>query len=45
MTNIDMLQHVELIPEQTSKSLVSGKKLMIKFGADPSAEDLHLGHF
>lgn len=44
MTNIDMLQHVELIPDQISKSLVSGKKLMIKFGADPSAEDLHLGH-
>ena len=30
--------------EQLLKKLESGKKLKIKFGADPTAPDLHLGH-
>lgn len=38
------LNHVELIPQQTIERICSGKKLFIKFGADPSAKDLHLGH-
>jgi tyrosyl-tRNA synthetase len=38
------LNHVELIPQQTIERICSGKKLLIKFGADPSAKDLHLGH-
>lgn len=36
---------VELIPEdELLKKLSKGKPLKIKFGADPSAPDLHLGH-
>ena len=36
---------IELIPEdELLKKLKSGKPLKIKFGADPSAPDLHLGH-
>ena len=38
------LQHVELIPETAIKTIEVGKKMLIKFGADPSAKDLHLGH-
>lgn len=35
----------EIIPrEELIEKLNSGKKLRIKFGADPSAPDLHLGH-
>ena len=30
--------------EDLSKKLASGKKLRVKFGADPSSPDLHLGH-
>jgi tyrosyl-tRNA synthetase len=36
---------VSVIPEQELiKKLEQGKKLKIKFGADPTAPDLHLGH-
>ncbi|KKP26494.1 MAG: Tyrosine-tRNA ligase [candidate division TM6 bacterium GW2011_GWF2_30_66] len=36
---------VSLLPEaDLKKKLESGKKLKIKFGADPTAPDLHLGH-
>lgn len=31
-------------PEELEKRLASGKKLTIKFGADPTAPNLHLGH-
>lgn len=31
-------------PEELEKKLASGKKLTIKFGADPTAPNLHLGH-
>ncbi len=35
----------EIIPKESAETLSSGeKKLTIKFGADPSAPDLHLGH-
>ena len=44
MKQISSLQHVELIPESTIKTIEAGKKILIKFGADPSAKDLHLGH-
>lgn len=30
--------------EELAKKLSSGKKLRVKFGADPSSPDLHLGH-
>lgn len=30
--------------EELTKKLASGKKLIIKLGADPTAPDLHLGH-
>ncbi|MDR1323099.1 MAG: tyrosine--tRNA ligase, partial [Candidatus Margulisbacteria bacterium] len=36
---LEIISAVEL-----KKKLESGKKLKIKFGADPSAPDLHLGH-
>ena len=36
---------VELIPEEELvKKLKKGKPLKIKWGADPSAPDIHLGH-
>ncbi len=36
---------VQILPEADFlKKLQSGKKLKIKFGADPTAPDLHLGH-
>jgi len=30
--------------EELAKKLTSGKKLRVKFGADPTSRDLHLGH-
>jgi tyrosyl-tRNA synthetase len=33
-----------IVKESLEKKLRSGKKLRIKYGADPSAPDLHLGH-
>ncbi|OGI10692.1 MAG: tyrosine--tRNA ligase [Candidatus Margulisbacteria bacterium GWF2_35_9] len=44
--NQDLLKGIsEIINEDTFKELLkSKKKLTIKFGADPSAPDLHLGH-
>ena len=44
MAEKSILQHSELIPEKTIESIQSNKKMLIKFGADPSAKDLHLGH-
>lgn len=36
---------VDLISrEELAKKLSSGKKLRVKFGADPTSRDLHLGH-
>lgn len=36
---------VQIIPvEDLEKKLDSGKKLKVKFGVDPTAPDLHLGH-
>lgn len=36
---------VQVIPvEDLEKKLSSGKKLRVKFGVDPTAPDLHLGH-
>ncbi len=36
---------VQVVPQvDFEKKLKSGKKLRIKFGADPTAPDLHLGH-
>ena len=34
----------EIIPQDYEKIISSSKKQFIKFGADPSAPDLHLGH-
>ena len=35
----------QVIPEEDlRKKLESGKKLTIKFGMDPTAPDIHLGH-
>lgn len=45
--NIDIIvrKAVQIYSEDTLvKKLKSGKKLVIKFGADPSRPDLHLGH-
>ena len=45
--NIDVIvrKAVQIYSEDTLvKKLKSGKKLVIKFGADPSRPDLHLGH-
>ncbi len=33
-----------IVKEHLAVALASGKKLRIKFGADPTAPDLHLGH-
>lgn len=33
-----------IIEEHLRKELLSGKKLRVKFGIDPTAPDLHLGH-
>ena len=30
--------------DELEKKIESGKRLIIKFGADPSRPDLHLGH-
>jgi tyrosyl-tRNA synthetase len=41
----NLLQGVDkIIPEEGSLSRLQGTPLNIKFGADPSAPDLHLGH-
>ncbi len=45
--NLEILKSgsVQILSEQDfAKKLQSGKKLKIKFGADPTAPDLHLGH-
>lgn len=45
--NIDIIlrKAVKIYSEDTLvKKLKSGKKLVVKFGADPSRPDLHLGH-
>lgn len=45
--NIDIIvrKAVQIYSEDTlTKKLKSGKKLVVKFGADPSRPDLHLGH-
>ena len=45
--NIDIIirKAVQIYNEDTLvKKLKSGKKLVVKFGADPSRPDLHLGH-
>ena len=45
--NIDIIvrKAVQIYSEDTLvKKLKSGKKLIVKFGADPSRPDLHLGH-
>lgn len=45
--NIDIIvrKAVQIYGEDTLvKKLKSGKKLVVKFGADPSRPDLHLGH-
>ncbi len=34
----------DLLEKKISRSLSTGKPLQIKFGADPSAPDLHIGH-
>ncbi|MDE2001225.1 MAG: tyrosine--tRNA ligase [Patescibacteria group bacterium] len=47
MTNNDLLTRgvVEVIEkDHLEKTLQSGKKLRVKFGIDPTAPDLHLGH-
>ncbi len=33
-----------VVEEELRRKLLSGKKLRIKFGADPTSPDLHLGH-
>jgi tyrosyl-tRNA synthetase len=40
----DLSTCIDIIPENFEKELGSKKRLTIKFGADPSAPDLHLGH-
>ena len=45
--NIDIIvrKAIQIYSEDTLiKKLKSGKKLIVKFGADPSRPDLHLGH-
>ncbi len=45
--SLEILQSgtVQVVPKvDFEKKLKSGKKLKIKFGADPTAPDLHLGH-
>ncbi len=44
MTQVKQIAYNELIPDVFSEKLTAKKKLTIKFGADPSAPDLHLGH-
>ena len=44
MTTLSLSNCIDVIPEALEKTLSNGKKLKIKFGADPSAPDLHLGH-
>ena len=44
MTQIVDFSHSEIIPQDYLQVLNRKKKQLIKFGADPSAPDLHLGH-
>ncbi len=45
MATFDPTPFAEIIPADHFQSqMASGKSLRIKFGADPSAPDLHLGH-
>lgn len=47
MKELDLIKRkaVQIISEEDlDKKIVSGKKLKIKLGADPSRPDLHLGH-
>lgn len=47
MKELEMIKRmaVQIISEaELEKKIKSGKKLVIKFGADPSRPDLHLGH-
>ena len=44
MTQHVEFAHSEIIPQDYLQNLTSEKKQIIKFGADPSAPDLHLGH-
>jgi len=44
MQKDDSLAHMEVIPEVYLDKIKNGPKQFIKFGADPSAPDLHLGH-
>ena len=47
MENLDLIKRkaVQIFNEEDlDKKIKSGKKLVIKFGADPSRPDLHIGH-
>ncbi|MFC1595836.1 tyrosine--tRNA ligase [Candidatus Margulisiibacteriota bacterium] len=47
MQNLELFKKgtIDILPEADfDKAIKSGKKLKIKWGADPSAPDLHLGH-
>lgn len=47
MDNLDIIKRkaVQIFNEEDlEKKIKSGKKLVIKFGADPSRPDLHIGH-
>ena len=47
MDNLDIIKRkaVQIFNEEDlEKKIKSGKKLIIKFGADPSRPDLHIGH-
>lgn len=44
MATLPKFSHSEIIPKDYLDRLKSSKKQIIKFGADPSAPDLHLGH-
>lgn len=44
MEDRSSFEYAEVIPQEYLNILNSKKKQLIKFGADPSAPDLHLGH-
>ncbi len=46
MTNVNILANAVDIADKAhlEKALASGEKLRVKFGIDPTAPDLHLGH-
>ena len=47
MNDIEIIKRkaVQIISEEElDKKIKSGKKLIVKFGADPSRPDLHIGH-